>query len=297
MIHAHLLEAGMAIAEADLNLGDRVVYPNQGVCRVVGTIEMEISGHREVFTKLSREEDDAAVLVPQGRANKIGLRKVANASEIEEVFSYLSTPIEGLELDWKIRHRVHGEKMNEGGLIDLAQVVKSLAALSVLRVLPTKERELYDNARHLLVCEISASTGMSAACAEDAVDFSLFPPGEKKIILSNKIEKVFADDEDINDFALDDELTSGEIEKDLFEELSDEATDSPSHSPEKKTSPKKERSTASRSTSPKKTDSPKKTQAKAKTAKPVKTKTATKRTTTAAKKSPSRSKTQSSREK
>ncbi len=287
----------MAIAEADLNLGDRVVYPNQGVCRVVGTVEMEISGHREVFTKLSREEDDAAVLVPQGRANKIGLRKVASASEIKEVFSYLSAPIEGLELDWKIRHRVHGEKMNEGGLIDLAQVVKGLAALSVLRVLPTKERELYDNARHLLVGEISASTGISAACAEDAVDFSLFPPGEKRINVPDKMEKVFAGDDDIDDLALDDDLTSGEMEKNLFEELSDEATESPSDLPEKKIGPKKERRTANKSTSPKKADSPKKLQAKTKTTKPVKTKTATQRTTTAAKKSPSRAKIQSSREK
>jgi CarD family transcriptional regulator len=59
-------------------------------------------------------------------------------------------------------------------------VVKGLQVLSELRPLPTKERELYDNARHLLVAEISASLDMQECDAEDAIDLVLFPPGRER---------------------------------------------------------------------------------------------------------------------
>jgi len=170
----------MGIAEADLKVGDRVVYPNQGVCQVIGTTEMEIGGHREVFIKLSREDDGASVMVPKGRIAKVGLRRVANEGEIQQVFSYLAAPVEGPELDWKVRHRTHGEKMSEGGLMGLAQVVKGLTTLADLRPLPPKERELYDNARHLLISEIAAASGLPDVSAEDAVDLALFPPGKER---------------------------------------------------------------------------------------------------------------------
>lgn len=170
----------MGIAEGDLKIGDRVVYPNQGVCRVVGSADMEIGGHRESFIKLSREDDDATVMVPKGRLDKVGLRRIADPSELGKVFAYLASPVEGPELDWKVRHRTHGERMSEGGLMGLAQVVKGLTTLADLRPLPPKERELYDNARHLLISEVAAAAQIPDVSAEDAVDLALFPPGVER---------------------------------------------------------------------------------------------------------------------
>jgi RNA polymerase-interacting CarD/CdnL/TRCF family regulator len=170
----------MPIAESDLKVGDRVVYANQGVCRVVGPTEIEIAGQRQEFIKLTREDDQATVMVPKGRLDKVGLRRVADATELKKVFSYLAAPVEGPELDWKVRHRSHGERMNEGGLMGLAQVVKTLTTLADLRPLPPKERELYDNARHLLISEVAAAAGLPDGSAEDAVDLAMFPPGQER---------------------------------------------------------------------------------------------------------------------
>jgi RNA polymerase-interacting CarD/CdnL/TRCF family regulator len=177
----------MEIAEADLKVGDRVVYPNQGVCRVVGTTEMNIGGQREKFIKLAREGDQASVMVPMGRLARVGLRRVADPEELKKVFAYLAAPIEGPELDWKVRHRTHGERMTEGGLMGLAEVVKGLATLADLRPLPPKERELYDNARRLLVKEIAAAAQLPEASAEDSVDLVLFPPGVERKKLDLKL--------------------------------------------------------------------------------------------------------------
>jgi CarD family transcriptional regulator len=165
------------IADAgDLAPGDRVVYPNQGVCRITGVEVKEIAGQRLDLVRMEREEDGAAVLVPKGKVPAIGLRKVASGDQIEGVFHYLAAQYDDPELDWKVRHRDNADRLIAGGVLGVAEVVKGLHALSRIRPLPTKEREQYDNARHLLVHEVAVSLSVPPALAEDYIDYALMPP-------------------------------------------------------------------------------------------------------------------------
>ncbi len=161
---------------ADLVPGVRVVYPNQGVCSVVGVEEQDISGHKLQLIRMRREEDGATVMVPRNKVPTIGLRRVATAEQIQGVFHYLAAQFDDPELDWKIRHRDNADRLIAGGVLGLAEVVKGLHSLSRLRPLPTKEREQYDNARHLLVAEVAVALGVPAGLAEDHIDFALMPP-------------------------------------------------------------------------------------------------------------------------
>src|SRR5215813_1863776 len=163
-----------------LAVGDRVVYPNQGVCRVTSVESKEVAGQTLTFVTMKREEDGAVVMVPEAKVRSIGLRKVAGRADVERVFSFLRSESDKANLDWKQRARTNVERMSQGGLLGLAEVVKGLQVLSELRPLPTKERELYDNARHLLVAELSAGLGIAEVDAEDSVDLVLFPPGRER---------------------------------------------------------------------------------------------------------------------
>jgi len=161
---------------AELAEGVRVVYPNQGVCTVVGIEEKDISGQKLQLVRMRREEDGAAVLVPRNKVPAIGLRKVATGGQIDGVFHYLAAQFDDPELDWKVRHRDNADRLIAGGVLGLAEVVKGLHTLSRLRPLPAKEREQYDNARHLLVHEVAVSLGVSPGLAEDYIDYVLMPP-------------------------------------------------------------------------------------------------------------------------
>lgn len=172
------------IASADeLRPGDRVVYPNQGVCAVVGWEVKDISGQRLELVRMAREEDGAAVLVPKGKVPSIGLRRVATGEQMEGVFHYLAAQFDDPELDWKVRHRDNADRLIAGGVLGVAEVVKGLHSLSRIRPLPTKEREQYDNARHLLVHEVAVSLGVPHGLAEDYVDYALMPPAGVKFVL------------------------------------------------------------------------------------------------------------------
>ncbi|QDE99347.1 MULTISPECIES: CarD family transcriptional regulator [Myxococcus] len=167
-------------ASLQLAVGDRVVYPNQGVCRVSAIDVKEVAGQKLTFVTMRREEDGAVVMVPEGKVLAIGVRKVASAEDVEAIFAFLRSDSDKADLDWKQRARTNLDRMTQGGIMGLAEVVKGLQVLSELRPLPTKERELYDNARHLLVTEVAAALGTAEVNAEDAIDIVLFPPGRER---------------------------------------------------------------------------------------------------------------------
>ncbi|MHB8420875.1 MAG: CarD family transcriptional regulator [Myxococcales bacterium] len=166
----------MATAETALKVGERVVYPNQGVCRISGIEVKEIGGIKGEFLTMKREEDGATVMIPRAKVASIGLRHVAARSEVEQVLAFLEGEAEDPELDWKVRHRTHADKMVGGSLLGTAEVLKGLHTLAMMRPLPQRERELYDSARHLLVHEVAVALGLSACSAEDSIDLALSPP-------------------------------------------------------------------------------------------------------------------------
>jgi CarD family transcriptional regulator len=164
------------IGDGSLHIGDRVVYPNQGICRITGVETKQIAGQNWEVVTLSREEDGATVMVPKGKVMGIGLRKVADVAAIDRVFDELAIPNTDPQLDWKVRHRENADRMTGGGLFGTVEVLKGLHALSRVRPLPQKERELYDSARHLLVGEIAAAMNIPLHVAEDNLDYALWPP-------------------------------------------------------------------------------------------------------------------------
>ena len=168
------------IGDGSLHVGDRVVYPNQGICKITGVEVKQIAGRDWEMVTLSREEDSATVMVPRSKVMEIGLRKVASVEAIDAMFDQLAAPSDDPQLDWKVRHRENADRMTGGGLQGTLDVLKGLHALSQVRPLPQKERELYDNARHLLIGEISAAMNIPLHVAEDNLDYALFPPSGMK---------------------------------------------------------------------------------------------------------------------
>ncbi|QRK04131.1 transcriptional regulator [Archangium violaceum] len=200
-------------ASLQLAVGDRVVYPNQGVCRVSAIDVKEVAGQKLTFVTMRREEDGAVVMVPQAKVISIGVRKVAGPEDVTQVFDFLRSDSDKADLDWKLRARTNQDRMAQGGLLGLAEVVKGLQVLSELRPLPTKERELYDNARHLLVSEMAAALGISECNAEDSIDLVLFPPGRERP--KRTAAEFKARDEGDEDLGLDADLIGLDSELDL----------------------------------------------------------------------------------
>ena len=260
-----------------LAVGDRVVYPNQGVCRVTSVESKEVAGQTLTFVTMKREEDGAVVMVPEAKVRSIGLRKVAGRADVDRVFTFLRSDSDKANLDWKQRARTNVERMSQGGLIGLAEVVKGLQVLSELRPLPTKERELYDNARHLLVAELSASLNIAEVDAEDSVDVVLFPPGRERPKRTAEEFRTVGGEEDGMELGEDLLELGGEIEVGAEAEPEEAEAEEPAEPApkakapaEKKPAPDKKKAAAKKpAAKPEKKAAPKKPAAKAPAKKPA----------------------------
>jgi CarD family transcriptional regulator len=221
------------LSESELKVGERVVYPNQGVCRISGVEVKEIGGVKGEFLTMRREEDGATVMVPRSKIAAIGLRHIAAPEEVDAVFAMLTAEAGNPELDWKVRHRTHADKMNVGSITGTAEVLKALHALSERRPLPQRERELYDSARHLLVSEVAVSLGMTVSTAEDAIDLCLTPPaGSARAAAKAKIvaDRLAAEEaQELLDLGMEPDQDEGE--GDSLEEGVDEEETAAAESP------------------------------------------------------------------
>jgi CarD family transcriptional regulator len=140
-------------------IGDKVVYPNQGV----GTIEnISTRAFGAAFEKfyLLRFGRGMTVLVPLSNAANIGLRRVTKDREISRILSHLVIGCCPHIPDWKVRYKENCDKMQSGDLLKVAEVLKALLQLHIDRPLSFREKKMLDRARHMLVSEISVARGV-----------------------------------------------------------------------------------------------------------------------------------------
>ena len=147
-------------------VGEKVVYPNHGV----GVIEQitfgTLKGHPENFYLVRILVNSLKVTVPVCNAQLVGLRRIMKSSEIPKVLNRLENGKFELHRDWKYRFKLNSEKMRTGSPYEVAEVLKSLLALSRTKVLSFREKKMLQLARHLLINELAVVRGVSEATAE-----------------------------------------------------------------------------------------------------------------------------------
>ncbi len=135
-------------------IGDKVVYPNQGVGTIENISTRSFGTALEKFYLL-RFACSMTVLVPLSNAANIGLRRITKDREISRILSYLATGWCSINPDWKVRFKENSEKMQSGDLLKAAEVFKSLVQLHIDKPLSFREKKMLDRARHMLISEIS----------------------------------------------------------------------------------------------------------------------------------------------
>ncbi len=136
-------------------IGDKVVYPNQGVGTIENISSRAFGADYERFYLLRFGYNSVTVLVPFSNAANIGLRRVTKDREISRVLSFLSNGSCFVNPDWKARFKDNSEKMLSGNLLRAAEVFKGLLHLQLEKALSFREKKMLDRARYMLVSEIS----------------------------------------------------------------------------------------------------------------------------------------------
>ncbi len=143
----------------DFKVDQRIVYPSQGVGRILEIKEKAFKDAKLLYYTIYLEFSDMTVMVPVDKAIELGIRAIVPKDEAEKALAFISEEYAPIPSDWKLRYQMNLDLLKKGSVLDIASVVRSLYHRSKIKELPILERKLYDSALNLLQDEVSFSLG------------------------------------------------------------------------------------------------------------------------------------------
>lgn len=148
-----------------LIIGQKVAYPNQGVCMVEGVQQKRIGGDAIDFYSLRVLNDNSIIFVPTCNAETVGIRPVISSLQCKKLINRLSADFEDISCDWKSRSKEFMEQLRSGDVFQAADVLKKLTFLSHEKKLSFREQNLLEKSKFLIISEITNAN----AADEDAL--------------------------------------------------------------------------------------------------------------------------------
>lgn len=145
----------------EFGVDQRIVYPSQGVGRIVEIQEKRFKEDSVLYYIIYLEFSDMTVMVPVDKARELGIRPIVPTAEAERALEFISEEYAPIPTDWKLRYQMNLDLLKKGSVMDIASVVRSLYHRSKIKELPILERKLYDSALNLLQDEVSFSLDKS----------------------------------------------------------------------------------------------------------------------------------------
>lgn len=147
-------------------IGEKVVYPNQGVGVIEQISTRNLTGEPEIFYMLKLNSSTLRVMVPINNVASVGLRKVVKSRDVDTILEFLRKGECRTQQDWKGRFKENSEKMRSGSLQQVAEVFKGLLILSQGKSLSFREKKMFDRAWQLLVDEMAVARGLARETIE-----------------------------------------------------------------------------------------------------------------------------------
>ena len=154
-------------------VGDKVIYPNQGIGVIERVETRTIMGTTCGFYSLRMTSSETMVMVPVDNVEEVGLRSAIADNEVRRMFMLLGNGEIDNHQNWKGRFKDNSNKMRTGSLYDVTDVLKSLNHLSQSKNLSFREKRMLDRAKFLVVSELSEVTSEPTEEIEKRVNKAL----------------------------------------------------------------------------------------------------------------------------
>ena len=156
------------------SIGDKVVYPMQGI-GIVERIEDKIfSGQNREYIIVKIISNNLEIMIPSDKISNSNLRKISDNSTLEDILFSISDNNGNLEaITAKERYQTNMIKIKSGSLKDSAEVVYDLMLMNKEKSLNTSEKQLYNTARKFLIEEVSIIKNITETEVIDLLQLSL----------------------------------------------------------------------------------------------------------------------------
>lgn len=153
-------------------IGDRAVYPTQGIGVIEAIESKDFGGIQTDFYILRIVDSDITIMVPTGNASQIGLRCPIDKKRVSSIFDMLEEKIAatGAIASWSRRQREYNDKIKTGDLFEVAEVLRELYAIRDGKELSYGEKKVLELARKLLVKEVALAEGADEDTVTERVE-------------------------------------------------------------------------------------------------------------------------------
>ncbi len=111
-------------------VGDKVVYPSQGVSVVEQISKEVLAGTEMKCYHLRLVGSDSKVMVPVDNSERVGLRPLSEKKQVKKVMRRLKAAEGENAEDWKDRYRANLERIKTGDLDEIVDVLLCLAEVA-----------------------------------------------------------------------------------------------------------------------------------------------------------------------
>lgn len=140
-------------------VGDMAVYQGQGIGEITSISTLEVGGAAIEVYVVRILENGSTIRVPIKKASEVGLREIIDVDEVPEVYAILRDDAKRpKEKTWNRRYRNYMDKLKTGSVKEIAAVLRDLYRLKGDKDLSYGERKMLNQARNLLVKELSFAT-------------------------------------------------------------------------------------------------------------------------------------------
>ena len=152
------------------NVGDNIVYPMHGAGTIDSIEEKEILGEKLSYY-IIKMPGEVKIMVPTAKAETMGVRSVIDAEGANRVLKILEADETEMSQNWSKRYRENLDKMKTGDIFEVADVVRNLSFKQKEKgTLSTGEKKMLNNAKVILVSELSLAENSSQDGIEKLVD-------------------------------------------------------------------------------------------------------------------------------
>lgn len=151
-------------------VGDNAVYPAHGVTVIKRIEEKDVGGKKKKFYVLQVVENQMTIMIPTDNVASVGLRGIVAPQDVKEVYDILKQ--RNVKIDqttWNRRYREYMEKIKTGSIFEIAEVLRNLFLLRHSKDLSFGERKMLDQAKNLLVKEISLAKKIQEGVVEQEI--------------------------------------------------------------------------------------------------------------------------------
>ena len=176
----------MPSKKLDFKAGQYVVYPTQGVGKLVRVEEQTVGGQKIKMLVIDFERNHMTLRVPVERAEISGLRPLTSVKKMDEAIASAKGKAGAKRMIWA----------NSGDPMKLAEVVRDLQRRNPSDTMTFSARQLYLRALERMAQEFAVLHKIDLDAASEKIEDILGVPKEIDL---NAVDSDDEDDEDLSD--------------------------------------------------------------------------------------------------